>query len=55
MLKTNMFVPYVEVGFAKVAGNYAGLLAQTNANKLGYDQVLWLDGVEQNMSKKLEV
>ena len=34
------------VGFAKVAGNYA-LLAQTNANKLGYDQVLWLDGVEQ--------
>ena len=43
-----MFVPYVEVGFAKVAGNYAAsLLAQTNANKLGYDQVLWLDGVEQ--------
>lgn len=36
------------VGFAKVAGNYAAsLLAQTNANKLGYDQVLWLDGVEQ--------
>ena len=23
------------------------LLAQTNANNLGYDQVLWLDGVEQ--------
>ena len=36
------------VGFAKVAGNYrASLLAQTNANNLGYDQVLWLDGVEQ--------
>ena len=36
------------VGFAKVAGNYAAsLLAQTNANNLGYDQVLWLDGVEQ--------
>lgn len=36
------------VGFAKVAGNYAAsLLAQSNANKLGYDQVLWLDGVEQ--------
>src|SRR5699024_816955 len=36
------------VGFAKVAGNYAAsLLAQSNANKEGYDQVLWLDGVEQ--------
>ena len=44
------------VGFAKVAGNYAAsLLAQTNANNLGYDQVLWLDGVEQNMLKKLVV
>ena len=55
-LKMNMFVPYVVVGFAKVAGNYAAsLLAQTNANNLGYDQVLWLDGVEQNMLKKLVV
>ncbi|AVP35778.1 branched-chain amino acid aminotransferase [Staphylococcus felis] len=36
------------VGFAKVAGNYAAsLLAQANANELGFDQVLWLDGVEQ--------
>lgn len=36
------------VGFAKVAGNYAAsLLAQSKASKLGYDQVLWLDGVEQ--------
>ncbi|MBI5975076.1 branched-chain amino acid aminotransferase [Staphylococcus canis] len=36
------------VGFAKVAGNYAAsLLAQANANGLGFDQVLWLDGVEQ--------
>ena len=36
------------VGFAKVAGNYARqVCAKTNANKLGYDQVLWLDGVEQ--------
>lgn len=36
------------VGHAKVAGNYAASLkAQTNASKLGYDQVLWLDGVEQ--------
>lgn len=36
------------VGHAKVAGNYAAsLLAQTNASAQGYDQVLWLDGVEQ--------
>ncbi|WP_414045511.1 branched-chain amino acid aminotransferase [Macrococcus equi] len=36
------------VGFAKVAGNYAAsLLAQSKASKLGYDQVLWLDGVGQ--------
>ena len=36
------------VGFAKVSGNYAAsLLAQKKANELGYEQVLWLDGVEQ--------
>ena len=36
------------VGYAKVAGNYAAsLLAQSNASAQGYDQVLWLDGVEQ--------
>ncbi|UXU54744.1 branched-chain amino acid aminotransferase [Staphylococcus agnetis] len=36
------------VGYAKVAGNYAAsLLAQSNANAEGFDQVLWLDGVEQ--------
>lgn len=36
------------VGYAKVAGNYAAsLLAQSNANSEGFDQVLWLDGVEQ--------
>ena len=35
-------------GFAKTAGNYAAsLLAQTQANKEGWDQVLWLDGVER--------
>ncbi len=35
-------------GFAKTAGNYAcGLKAQEVANKEGYSQVLWLDGVEQ--------
>jgi len=36
------------IGEAKTAGNYsASLLATEIANKLGYTQVLWLDGVEQ--------
>lgn len=36
------------IGNAKAAGNYAAsLLAQQKANNLGYEQVLWLDGVEQ--------
>ncbi|RYL95055.1 branched-chain amino acid aminotransferase [Sporolactobacillus sp. THM7-4] len=36
------------VGFAKTAGNYAGSLkAQSKAEELGFDQVLWLDGVER--------
>ncbi|MCL2858038.1 MAG: branched-chain amino acid aminotransferase [Oscillospiraceae bacterium] len=36
------------VGFAKTGGNYAAALAaQAKANKAGYDQVLWLDGVER--------
>lgn len=35
-------------GFAKAAGNYAGsLLGQKKAEKYGYAQTLWLDGVEQ--------
>ncbi len=35
-------------GFAKVGGNYAsGLKGQEKAAKLGYSQVLWLDGVER--------
>jgi len=35
-------------GFAKTAGNYAASLkAGEVAKKKGYDQVLWLDGVEQ--------
>lgn len=35
-------------GFAKTGGNYAAsLAAQAKAEKLGYIQVLWLDGVEQ--------
>jgi len=36
------------VGFTKCAGNYAAsILAGEIANKKGYAQVLWLDGVEQ--------
>jgi branched-chain amino acid aminotransferase len=36
------------VGYAKVPGNYAASLkAQVEAKKLGYSQVLWLDGVER--------
>lgn len=35
-------------GFAKCAGNYAtSLLSQVEAQKQGYSQVLWLDGVER--------
>ena len=35
-------------GYAKCGGNYGGSLkAQEKAQKLGYNQVLWLDSVEQ--------
>lgn len=35
-------------GFTKCGGNYAGsLAAQVKAHDLGYEQVLWLDGVEK--------
>ena len=35
-------------GFAKCGGNYASsIAAQVKAEKLGYTQVLWLDGVER--------
>ena len=35
-------------GFVKCGGNYAGSLAgQVKAKKLGYNQVLWLDGVHR--------
>ena len=35
-------------GFTKCAGNYGcSLIAQTIAHDSGYEQVLWLDGVEQ--------
>ena len=46
----NEFVRAVRggMGFAKTAGNYAASLkAQEVAEKNGYSQVLWLDGVEQ--------
>ena len=34
-------------GFAKVGGNYAcSLIGQEKAEKMGYSQVLWLDGIE---------
>jgi branched-chain amino acid aminotransferase len=36
------------MGFTKTAGNYAASLkAQDEAEKIGYTQVLWLDGVER--------
>lgn len=36
------------MGFTKTAGNYAASLkAQADAEKIGYSQVLWLDGVER--------
>lgn len=36
------------IGYAKTPGNYAcSLKAQLEANKKGYTQVLWLDGVEK--------
>lgn len=36
------------IGFTKAGGNYAASLkAQDEAAKLGYSQVLWLDGVEK--------
>ena len=42
------------VGEAKVAGNYAAsLLAAEEAKKAGYDQVLWLDGVERRFIEEV--
>ena len=35
-------------GFTKCGGNYAGsILGQVKAEKMGYDQVLWLDGEQR--------
>ena len=43
------------MGEAKTPGNYAAsLLAAEKALKEGYSQVLWLDGVDKNMLKKLD-
>ncbi len=41
-------------GFAKVGGNYAASLkAQVKANEKGYNQVLWLDGVERKYVEEI--
>ena len=41
-------------GFAKVGGNYAGSLkAQTKANDMGCEQVLWLDAVEHSYVEEI--
>ncbi len=50
ILVEDQFVRAVEggVGAAKTAGNYAAsLYAAEQAKKAGYDQVLWLDGVQR--------
>ena len=40
-------------GTAKTAGNYASSLkAQEVADREGYAQVLWLDGLRENILKK---
>jgi branched-chain amino acid aminotransferase len=47
---TDKYVRAVEggIGSAKTAGNYAAsLFAATEAHRLGYSQVLWLDGVHR--------
>ncbi|MCL1835586.1 MAG: branched-chain amino acid aminotransferase [Oscillospiraceae bacterium] len=42
------------VGFAKVGGNYgASLKAQTRANSMGCEQVLWLDAVEHSYVEEI--
>ena len=50
ILCTDKYVRAVRkgIGEAKTAGNYAAsLMAQVEAKKEGFSQVLWLDGVEQ--------
>lgn len=41
-------------GFAKIGGNYAaGMKSQEKAHDLGYEQVLWLDGVERKYVEEI--
>ncbi|MFV0517615.1 MAG: branched-chain amino acid aminotransferase [Aminipila sp.] len=41
-------------GFAKIGGNYAaGLKSQEKAHENGYEQVLWLDGVERKYVEEI--
>jgi branched-chain amino acid aminotransferase len=41
-------------GYAKVGGNYAGSLkAQTKANDMGCEQVLWLDAIERDYVEEI--
>lgn len=42
------------VGFAKVAGNYAGaMMATAEAKEKGYDQVLWMDAIEHKYVQEI--
>jgi branched-chain amino acid aminotransferase len=42
------------VGFAKAAGNYAAAMQPTvEVNQMGYDQNLWLDGVERKYIEEI--
>src|SRR5690606_32738691 len=42
------------VGFVKVAGNYgSSMLATTEANEKGYDQVLWTDVFEHKYAEEI--
>jgi len=41
-------------GYAKIGGNYAGALkSQEKAHEKGYDQVLWLDGIERKYVEEI--
>ncbi len=55
MWRMSMCVPSPSgVGDVKTSGNYAASLqAQRKAEELGYDQVLWLDGVEKKYAEEV--
>lgn len=41
-------------GFAKCAGNYGGVMLPTReVQKMGYDQILWLDGIEHRYLQEI--